>query len=432
MQQKLTKFSNQSIVRYIFFVFLFLTALFGRSFMGIYFFGFRLGEYLIGFAFVFFMIILFNKNLVKDVLGEKIYPIFILVFFTFILFLIINSDVPKSTYLFRSSSYIWVISFIFVGYFFTNNLNLNKQVFILNNFLLFLIFYLNTLGYPDVLIDFFKRNGDKFQFNRASEIIIFVLIVLWLNNRFITSKFNLSYCLIICSFFLPLFLVMSRGSAIAFSIFLIFEIYNLRKYIFSSKILFLVTLIVSFFCFYISTTLIIKDVEVKEEGFEVILNDILETKNISKESVLFFINENRIYSADGNLNWRLQIWQDIIDDSLKELRFLKGQSYLSKIYAMENPIYQGEDGLNENVHNYFFNIFARGGMIHLTLFLMFFYSLFNSTKLKYSKKLFATFVLPVLIVSMFDSSMETPNYPFIFFFFIGIFFSNMNSNLRKQ
>ena len=431
MQQKLTKFSNQSIVRYIFFVFLFLTAVFGRSFMGLYFFGFRLGEYLIGFAFVLFIIILFNKNLVEDVLGERIYPIFILVFFTFILFLIINSDIPKSTYLFRSSSYIWVSSFIFIGYFFSNNLILNKQVFIFNNFLLFFMFYLNTLGYPDVLIDFFKRNADKFQFIKASEIILFVMIILWLNNRFISSKFNLSYFIIICSFFLPLFLVMSRGSAVAFSIFLIFEIYNLRKYILSSKILFLVTLIISFFCFYISTTLIIKDVEVKEEGFEVMLDDILETKNINRESLLFFINEGRLYSADGNLNWRLQIWQDIIDDSSKELRFLKGQSYLSKIYAMENPIYQGEDGSNENVHNYFFNIFARGGMIHLTLFLMFFYYLFNSKKLKYSKKLAATFVLPALIVSMFDSSMETPNYPFIFFFFIGIFFSNMNSNLRK-
>ena len=432
MQQKLTNFLNHSIIKYIFFVFMILTAVFGRSFMGIYFFGFRLGEYLIGFGFVLFIIFLLNKNLVEDVVGEKIYPIFILIFFTFILFLFINSDVPKNTYLFKSSSYIWVISFIFIGYFFTNNLNLNRQIFILNNFLLFFVFYLNTLGYPDVLIDYFKRNADKFQFSKASEIILIVIIILWLNNRFISSKFNLSYFIITCSFFLPLFLVMSRGSALAFLIFLIFEIYNLKKYIFSSKILFLVTLIVSIFCFYISTTLIIKDVEIKEEGFEVMLDDILETKNINQESLLFFINDSRLYSADGNLNWRLQIWQDIIDDSSKELRFLKGQSYLSKINAMENPIYQGEDGSNENVHNYFFNIFARGGMIHLTLFLMLFYFLLDSKNLKYSKKLAVTFVLPAIIVSMFDSSMETPNYPFIFFFFIGQLFSNMSSTLRKK
>ena len=193
MQQKLTNFLNHSIIKYIFFVFMILTAVFGRSFMGIYFFGFRLGEYLIGFGFVLFIIFLLNKNLVEDVVGEKIYPIFILIFFTFILFLFINSDVPKSTYLFKSSSYIWVISFIFIGYFFTNNLNLNRQIFILNNFLLFFVFYLNTLGYPDVMIDYFKRNADKFQFSKASEIILIVIIILWLNNRFISSKFNLSY-----------------------------------------------------------------------------------------------------------------------------------------------------------------------------------------------------------------------------------------------
>jgi len=61
-----------------------------------------------------------------------------------------------------------------------------------------------------------------------------------------------------------------------------------------------------------------------------------------------------------------------------------------------------------------------------------FYFLLDSKNLKYSKKLAVTFVLPAIIVSMFDSSMETPNYPFIFFFFIGQLFSNMSSTSRKQ
>lgn len=432
MQKNFIKISNNILVKYTFFTFLLLTAIFGRSFMGIYLFGLRFGEYLVGVAFGLFLIFLFNKYLVDNLFGKNIYLNLFLLFVTFILFLFLNDDFSTNTYLFRSSSYIWVTSFILFGYFFTNNLVLNQKILIFNNFLLILMFYLNTIGYPDILIDFFKEYADKFQFNKASEIVIIFMIILWINNRHISSRFNLSYFLIVCSFYMPLFIVMSRGSALALLVFLIFELFNLRKYIFSAKLLFLTTLIISSLCFYISTTLIIKDAEIKEEGFEVMLDDILETKNINKESLLFFVNDNRLYSADGNLNWRLQIWQDIIEDSYDDLRFLKGQSFLSKIYAMENPIYQGEDGSNENVHNYAFNIFARGGLIHLTLFLFLFFWLINSKKIKYSKLLTVTFIFPALIVSMFDSSMETPNYPFLFFFFIGHLFSNMSVSLRKR
>ena len=33
-----------------------------------------------------------------------------------------------------------------------------------------------------------------------------------------------------------------------------------------------------------------------------------------------------------------------------------------------NSVRSGLDGLNENVHNYFVNILARGGLVHLLIF----------------------------------------------------------------
>ena len=43
-----------------------------------------------------------------------------------------------------------------------------------------------------------------------------------------------------------------------------------------------------------------------------------------------------------------------------------------------NSVRSGLDGLNENVHNFFVNIFARGGIIHL---LMYLYLIFNLVSL---------------------------------------------------
>ena len=67
----------------------------------------------------------------------------------------------------------------------------------------------------------------------------------------------------------------------------------------------------------------------------------------------------RIFSQDGNLSWRLQIWQDVIFDTLTIEKILLGNGYSSKIPAMEDPSRSGYDGTNENVHNYCINIMAR-------------------------------------------------------------------------
>lgn len=424
-------FKSKKVILSIY-VFLLFTLVFGRSFMGLFIAKYRIGEYLIGLALLIFCFSLLSKDLFIEILDKKIYIIILTIFISFIFINLINYENLLNIYIFKASLYIWVISFIFLGYYFSNQLNISSKILFVNNFVLIAMYYLNTLGYPDKLIVFFNKYSDKFQFNKASEIIIMLLIILWVNNRFVTSKYILSYFLIVSSFYLPLFIVMSRGAALAFIVFILFELFNFKNYMFKNKKLFIFTILICFFCFYISTVIIIEDEVIVEQGYEVMLEDILATKNISNESLLFFIKNNRLYSSDGNLNWRLQIWQDIILTSNLNKKIIIGEGYQSKISAMNNPIYQGEDGTNENVHNYFINIYARGGLVHLLLFLYLYISLIKLKKSKYSKSDILTFLFPALIVSMFDSSMESPNYSFMFFFFIGCLLSNMEGEYKSK
>ena len=163
---------------------------------------------------------------------------------------------------------------------------------------------------------------------------------------------------------------------------------------------------------------------------ELSFNDILDYRNdkfyenqFREEGMLpfLFVNDSRLYSGDGNLNWRFQIWQDVIFDVNNETTtFLFGYGYKEIIPAMTLDIERrGNDGLNENVHNYIINILARGGLVQVFLFL---YLNLLITKMYFSKHgnyKILIYMLPLLLVSMFDGAMENAHYPLIYYFFLG-------------
>ena len=74
----------------------------------------------------------------------------------------------------------------------------------------------------------------------------------------------------------------------------------------------------------------------------------------------FYIENNRINSGDGNLNWRLQIWQDVIQDLNDKNSIMLGYGFQDEIPAMQRIDRAGLDGTNIHVHNYFINVLARG------------------------------------------------------------------------
>ena len=415
-------------------IFLLLTFMFGRSFMGIEIFKYRIGEYLIGGALLLFLFFLFKKQYIEKAFGKEVYYLIVLIFSTFSVLLLVNGGSFFNEYTYKASLYIWVLSFIFIGYFSFNNIKIKLVYFIILNGALIFSYLTSTIHYPTFLINFFVKYGDKFDFLKASHMLTLFVVTLYFNNRYLIKKYQYTYeyFLIISSIYLPLFIFKSRGAALGVLIFLIAELFNIRKNLNFTKVKIALMILISAFLFYFSTSLIIEN-EVSEEKGLALVADLIEVKNSTpKDLFSFYVNKGRLFSSDGNINWRLQIWQDVLIDSFQDLRFLKGVGFNEKIPAMNNPLYSGRDGTNEYVHNYMVNIYARGGVLQLGLFMFLYFIFIKTSKKQITQRDFVIFILPFLVASMFDSSMSNPHFPFVFFFFIGGFFSNMDVDLTKQ
>ena len=112
--------------------------------------------------------------------------------------------------------------------------------------------------------------------------------------------------------------------------------------------------------------------ETPEAVVQVFKHKYIVSNTYDEEVPFFYFYEDRLFSADGNLNWRLQLWQDIFMFAEQNNEIIFGQGFHKNPLVFNNFIYSGLDGLNENSHNYFINIFIRGGIFGLLLVLYFF------------------------------------------------------------
>ena len=98
-------------------IFLLLTFTFVRSFMGIFIFGYRLGELVIGgsllLSFVFLLYYLFFDK--ENIINKQIYYCHLLIIISFFVSLFIGGGELNSSYTYKASSYIWTISIFYVG-----------------------------------------------------------------------------------------------------------------------------------------------------------------------------------------------------------------------------------------------------------------------------------------------------------------------------
>ena len=81
--------------------FLLFTFIFGRSFMGIEIFKYRIGEYLIGGALLLFLFLLFKKKYIEKGFGIEIYYLIVLIFSTFSIFLLLNGGSIFNEYTYK-------------------------------------------------------------------------------------------------------------------------------------------------------------------------------------------------------------------------------------------------------------------------------------------------------------------------------------------
>ena len=430
------------VTQLLLFIFLVFTMLFNRSFVGLYIFGFRLGEFLTFFGLIIGLaFLILPKKYLNDFYFNDLqfYSLKLIVLSYFLIGFLTNADF-LNTYTYKSSSYIWTTFFLFLGALVNLKSKISfEKLSILLIFIPFFTYLFSSGNYPNLLIDFFKENSDKFQFLKASDIFIGYASVNFLMKYVLKSQNRrFLFFLITSGLLLPLLLFASRGSFLGVLIYMTFEIFYSRKYIINNKTRVFIYILISsiFFSF---STLRIDRVELARPTVEEIIkvaNPSTITESITslaqeKETVTvifsFYMHYGRLESTDPTTNWRLDIWQDVIFDMFGENRVLTGYGYNEIFPQMLDPTAPGRlgrDGMNEHVHNYFVNIFARGGIFQLFIFLIFHLGLIKFWKDNNQNNQILTYMVPVFIVSSLDITLEGVQFPFIYYFFLYYFLKN--------
>ena len=425
------------LVSSLFIINLISVALFMRSFVGIYIFGFRLGELYTGFCVLIGLFLLSKKFSSKLSLQEstKILPVFQLIILSCFVVLLVNLPTEFNLSLIKQSSFVWSVSFIFIGIYFLTVFSHNLIVLFMGAVLLG-SYFITFINYPNFIMDFFISYSDKFQFIKAADQLLLLVVFNTLFKKIeVSSTIKFYVFAFSSSIFLPYFISQSRGSLLAAAIFIVLNSMSYYKFLIGNKFKSLFIILFSVILFYVSSYLLsginFQDIDSEEnvilEVTTQIEDGILKQKDISKGFLSFYFEEGRIKSSDNTTDWRLDIWQDLIDDLISKNKIYFGFGYEGIFEIMLDPSAPGRlgrDGLNENVHNYFFNILGRGGLFQLIIFLYLYIKIYKTWVLKNKKIDFFVLVAPLLIVSSLDVTMEGVQFPFIFYTFMGYFLSD--------
>lgn len=455
---KITDKTNSYITN-IYLIFLSLVILFGRSFTGIFIGSFRVGEFMIALCLILSILFLISPSKIWLHQTSKSTIFFHkLIIISFFSSAILTNTSFFQTYTYQSSSYIWTLIFLYIGIFFTNNIDIKSWFFKLVPFLLPLLYILSTIYFPEVLQNFFFNYSDKFDFVKASDLlIVYVGTNYILRLIYKRSLFDFSYFIFSSAIYIPFLLFKSKG---AFFPAVIFILFNLFFYITFTKQNKLKTVLLLFFAvpiFFMSTFHIYGNfnfTKLGQEGYsqdnlvslqiQESLSGLVSQKNTGEIFYSFYILDGRLYSQEQMANWRLQIWQDISrdlfwnanyyqDDSFNLVReqgerrndvFYSGFGYKEILPAMNHWERTGTDGTNENPHNFLFNALGRGGVFQPILIILFHISIFIYWFKKYQNLNILLFILPVLMTSFFDASMESVRFPFVYYSFLGIILNN--------
>lgn len=426
---------ENNILRYINYLFLFyfsMTLIFSRSFVGIYILGFRLGELLIAISVLLFIILaIFDfPNFNLQLFSHNFKLVYIFIFLYFIVLSIYSNSNFVTPYTYKASSYIWTLSFIFFGSF-AKKINLNEIQILVLEVAFLSLFFISIYGLPGNLIDFFIENSDKYELHKGSDLGLFFIVT----NKLINKSNNYNYLSLVIfviniGIFSPLILYRSRGAFIGIIIFLIYEVFifiNKKKVFYFKNI----SLFILFLLTVTYSTLLSQTKDFPEEVSSATISESYSSLSAYRmqyyqdDYPFLYFENGRIYSGDGNLNWRLWMWQDQIDYLNQNEQLLKGSGFKDKLYVftINNTGYgndrTGLDNINENLHNYYIQILSRGGIVHLILFLSFYYRLLRTHFIKLRKYDLLFYCLSLIWISLFDSSMENAHFPLIFYYFIG-------------
>jgi len=446
---------------------------FGRTFTGLNISNLRLGEVIIAVCFLLSCSLLFfNKKTFNQSKLVSVHKIIIIMFF---LNVIISSGSFFSTYTYKTSSYIWTLMFLYLGNYFFNYLEYEN--FKIEKFIWTLPFayILSSIYYPQFLQNYFLKFSDTLDFLKASDLLLLYTVTNFYLFIKRNDKFSFSYLILSSAVLFPYLSFKSKGSILPAVLFLLLIFYYYR-FFFVKNIRFVFIILVSgsllfilssfrtfgsfnnisyevFFTEYTENSPMherftnfqsisktqperYSDFDSAVESSTVSESD-YSTSNLSpqidevvyenvNEFWIFILADGRLYSRETNIDYRLQIWQDVLFDLDFQDQILTGYAYNEIIPAMTPRERQGWDGSNENVHNYLVNVFARGGLIQLILFLVLYFYLIKEWYLNNKNFQIIVFILPIFLTSLFDVSMESVRYPLIYFSFLGYFLSIKN------
>ena len=431
---------KSNLTKYTISLFFTLVFILGRTFMGVYIFGFRVGEIMMGASLLILIssLIFLNKELI-DVFGKNFVRVNFLILLSFILNALYTNSSFTSPYTYKSSSYIWTIGFFYLGYFFFRVNNISTSFMYFQIGVLVYIYFFSIYGLPTSISDFFLTISDKFEPHKGSDILIMFVTVFFISNRLNSNKrFAFELFVAFSVAYLPLVLFKSRASIIALLIFLIFEFIYFNSELESN---FKRNAILTIFCIgiFLQSVFLVSGSGYLEDSQESFVSEVeygldyIATYRADPDDEvfrLFYIAEDdlgtrttRIFSTDNNLNWRLQIWQDVVYDLIYKDSLITGYGFQGMIPAMEPIDRQGLDRLNENVHNFPVNLLARGGLLTLILYIYLYTIFFSNMKNKYRSYYFLPFFVPVFFNTLFDVTMENSHYPLIFYFVIGMMYN---------
>jgi len=425
-----------NFVAALFIINLFGVMVFMRSFVGIYIFGIQLGKIYTGLSLlaclllsskkIFFLF--FNEDL--NILRKSLR----FVTLSYFVVLLINRNFTFDSSSLRNSSFVWSIGYFFIGYYLINRIN-KYYLLVAFSIALFASYFITFINYPNFIMNFFISYGDKFQFIKAADALLLLIVFNFLVKKMnLDTKFEFITFLFTLSLFYPYFFVQSRGSVLGALIYLLLNLYSYKAYIVNNYFESLIIIVISGLLFYGSTFLISGisysdeyNPESIQEVNEILIEEVVAKKDVPKGFLTFYFADGRIHSYDNTTNWRLDIWQDLVEDLYKKNKILFGLGYEGIFEIMLDPTAPGRlgrDGLNENVHNYFMNIFGRGGIFQLSIFLYLYLNIYKFWKQKgYSTNSFYALIIPLLTVSSLDVTMEGVQFPLIFFSFLGYYVS---------
>ena len=435
-----------NLLSIFFFVYIFNLILFGRTLNGLQILGYRVGELLIGFALFLSLFIFFKRKIF--IIDKKIfYNFLILIGFFLITFYFSNSSF-LNTYTYKASSYIWTISYLYFGTVIFQSKHTEKFIKYLY-LTLPLTFIFSMMFFPNPIFNFFVKYSDKFDYLKASDILLAYVLLNFLTKRYNPdSDFSFIYFITSSMLFAPLFSYMSRGAFLAFLLYVVIEIYLKRKYIVKNLLKAAIITIFSYSLFAFSTIVIMTDIdfeflnfgkklEVQHES-QIIeverreflnekINLVFQDRNFFGVTVSIIYLDGRFYSQEPTVNWRLQLWQDIIEDLNQKNKIFIGYGYSDIIPAMKLPDNNGNDSTNENLHNYFMQVYAKGGLIQLLLVLSNIVLIIIFWKNKKNNYIILHYLLPIITVSMFDPTLESVRFPLLYYSFLGYFLYNENA-----